>query len=320
MRLTTKQAARGKWDGIIAELIGEQAISRRHTSCPICGGTDRYRYDNKRNDGDWFCNVCGVGDGFKLLQGALGLDFAACARRVDAVVNNIEEKPFRPNIDIDKRRKNLNDVWSNAKEPWVAYNYLVGRGIPSEIVDKVSGDIRGYEKLFYADMSKPKHEGNSVENAMVALIRNNKGEPVSVHRTYIMVDGKQKKIMPGLETITGGCIRLGEPEDVLVLAEGIETALAAWAITGYPAWATISAHGLEEFKSLPRHVNKVIICADNDKSFTGQAAAFTCAKYFRQRLQIQTELWMPTLDEMDMLDMLNDKRTHPLEMMKWRGQ
>jgi len=29
---------------------------------------------------------------------------------------------------------------------------------------------------------------------------------------------------------------------------------------------------------------------------------------------------MPTLDGMDMLDFLNDKRTHPLKMLKWRGK
>lgn len=305
MRMTTKQAARGKWDGILAQLIGENAVTRKHGPCPICGGVDRYRYDNKRNDGDWFCNVCGVGDGFRLLTEALGISFADAAKRVDRVVNNVEEQPFKPNIDIDKRRSNLNEVWRRSQEPWVAHNYLVGRGIPSEIVAQVK-DVRGCEKLFYTDMSKPAKQGNSTENAMLALIRNSKGEPISIHRTYIMADKKEKKIMPTLETITGGCVRLGEPEDTLVLAEGIETALAAWAISGHPAWATISAHGLEEFKSIPRHVTKVIICADNDASFTGQAAAFNCAKHMKQRLKIETEVVMPKVIGMDILDVYQE--------------
>jgi len=315
MRMTTKQAARGKWDGIIAQLLGEQAISRRHTSCPICGGTDRYRYDNKRNDGDWFCNVCGVGDGFKLLQGALGLDFAACARRVDALVNNIEEKPFKANIDIDKRRKNLNDMWTAAQEPFFAYNYLIGRGIPSQIVNQVSKDVRGIEKL---DLYEA-HNYMGTYNAMLALIRNSKGEPISIHRTYLTVEGREKKIMPPLENITGGCVRLGEPEDTLVLAEGIETALAAWAFTGHPAWATISAHGLAEFKSIPRHVKTVIICADNDASFTGQAAAFTCAKYMKQRLKVETEVMMPTVWGLDMCDIWSAKELLKPEVLEWNN-
>jgi putative DNA primase/helicase len=314
MRMTTKQAARGKWDGILTQLLSEQAISRRHTSCPICGGEDRYRYDNNRNDGDWYCNHCGTGDGFKLIMEALGIDFSEAARRVDEVVNNVEEKPFKPDVDIDKRRKNLNDLWSKADQPWIAYDYLVGRGVPSKIVDLVGKDIRGIEKL---DL----YEGHSwmgEHPAMLALIRNPKGIPVSVHRTYLLVDGREKKIMPTLESITGACVRLGEPNDTLVIAEGIETALAAWAITGYPAWATISAHGMAELKSIPGHVKKVIICGDNDESFTGQAAAFVCAKTMKQKLRVETVVTMPGMLGMDMVDQLNEMADgNTGAMMRW---
>jgi putative DNA primase/helicase len=113
-------------------------------------------------------------------------------------------------------------------------------------------------------------------------------------------------------------VRLGEPDDTLVLAEGIETALAAWALTGIPAWATISAHGLEKFTAIPRHVKKVIICADNDASFTGQAAAFQCAKYMKQRARVETEVWMPPVMEMDMLDAWV-KMNPEFPLIKWKG-
>lgn len=322
MRMTTKQAARGKWDGILTQLIGEHAVTRKHGPCPICDGKDRYRYDNKRNDGDWFCNVCGVGDGFRLLQESLGIDFAEAARRVDQVVNNVEEKPFKPDIDIDRRRRNLNDIWALGKHPHIVGNYLRDRGIPVEIIELVN-DVRGTESLSF--FSDKKVQGGFP--AMLALIRNSKGEPISIHRTYLMSDGsKEKKIMPPIETITGGCVRLGEPDDTLVLAEGIETALAAWALTGYPAWATISAHGLAEMKSIPRHVKRVIIAADNDYSFTGQAAAFTCAKYMMNRLKVDTVVTMPKIMGTDMLDLLVELHgdgtllhghEHQIGLMRW---
>lgn len=318
MRLTTKQAAKGKWDGIIAQLLGEQAISRKHGPCPICGGKDRYRYDNKRNDGDWYCNVCGVGDGFRLITEALGIDFAGAARRIDRIVNNIEEKPFSERVDTGQRRQRLNEVWAGATNAMIAGDYLKSRGVPPWVLEKIK-DVRGHPNLWYTDMSKAKLSSATYLPAMVALIRNSKGEPISIHRTYIGESVKEKKIMPAMETITGGCVRLGEPEKHLCIAEGIETALAAWAITSVPAWATISAHGMEEFKSLPRHVTSVIVCADNDASFTGQGAAFKCAHYLKYRLGVEdVQVWMPTLDGMDMLDMLNDPRE--LEMLKWRGK
>lgn len=301
MKQTTKQAARGKWDGIIGHILGEEALSRKHTACPICGGNDRYRYDNNRNDGDWFCNHCGTGDGFKLIMEALGVDFAEAARRVDKIVGNIEEEPFRPNIDIDKRRQALNYAWQHAKNPTIPVEYLKERGIPTEIIGEAR-DLRGHSQLLHFDDEK----NTSYRPAMLSLIRNTKGDPISIHRTYVGISPKEKKIMPPLENITGGCVRLGEPEDTLVLAEGVETALAAWALTGYPAWATISAHGLAEMKSIPRHVTKVIIAADNDASFTGQEAAFACAKTMKQKLQVETVVTMPQIIGFDMLDVLNE--------------
>jgi putative DNA primase/helicase len=240
-----------------------------------------------------------VGDGFRLLQEALGIDFAEAAKRVDQIVNNIEVEPFKPDIDIDKRRKSLNDMWSGAKAPGVTTAYLQQRGIPNEIIQRVQ-DVRGTNECYHREYGKR-------YPAMLSLIRNSKGEPVSIHRTYFIMGGdKEKKIMPGIETITGGCVRLGEPDDTLVLAEGVETALAAWALTGHPAWATISAHGLESFTAIPRHVKRVIVAADNDASFTGQAAAFACAKYMKQRAKVETVVTMPKIMNTDMLDTLNE--------------
>jgi putative DNA primase/helicase len=42
----------------------------------------------------------------------------------------------------------------------------------------------------------------------------------------------------------GGVVRLGEPSDVLMIGEGIETCLAAMQAAGNPAWAALSTSGL----------------------------------------------------------------------------
>lgn len=296
VRMTTKQAARGKWNGIISQLLGQQAVSKRHTSCPICGGADRYRYDNKRGDGDWFCNVCGVGDGFKLITGALGIGFAEAAKRIDSIVGNIEpETPFENKINIEKRRNLLNKVWAEAKNPSVVAQYLAGRGIRTDVIANAR-DLRGTDRLYH-------HEDGAYYPGMLALIRDKNGEPVSIHRTYFMNKQKEKKIMPPISTIKGCCIRLGDPDSTLIIAEGIETALAATMMLRFPAWATISAHGMESLQSIPKHVTRVIVCADNDESFTGQAAAFACAKYMKLRLGIpNTEVVMSPVSGYDILD------------------
>ena len=40
----------------------------RHQACPVCGGSDRFRFDDKEGRGTWFCNQCGAGDGLKLVE------------------------------------------------------------------------------------------------------------------------------------------------------------------------------------------------------------------------------------------------------------
>jgi putative DNA primase/helicase len=66
-------------------------------------------------------------------------------------------------------------------------------------------------------------------------------------------------------------VDVSECSDLLV-AEGIETTLAAAELTGwrYPAWAAISAPGLLAL-DVPRHFKRVIIAADNDEVGTEAA-------------------------------------------------
>jgi hypothetical protein len=42
---------------------GCEGHKNRHQACPVCGGSDRFRFDDKEGRGTWFCNQCGAGDG-----------------------------------------------------------------------------------------------------------------------------------------------------------------------------------------------------------------------------------------------------------------
>ena len=87
------------------------------------------------------------------MQQSLSIDFAEAARRVDKIVNNIEEKPFKADINIEQRKRALNDVWGSANAPLIATEYLKGRGIPADIVSKVQ-DVRGHKNLVYIGENK----------------------------------------------------------------------------------------------------------------------------------------------------------------------
>jgi hypothetical protein len=120
---------------------------------------------------------------------------------------------------------------------------------------------------------------------MIALVtRGSDRSPIAIHRTYLARDGAGKApVMPQkmmLGPCRGGAVCLAEPDDVLMIGEGIETCLAAMQQTGQPAWAALSTSGLRTL-DLPGRVRDVIILADGDDA--GEMAARDCAS----RLQRQ---------------------------------
>lgn len=71
------------WSAVLKQLgIDETCLRDRHGPCPMCGGEDRFRFDDLNGRGTWFCNQCGNGDGFALLRRIYGWTFAEARREV----------------------------------------------------------------------------------------------------------------------------------------------------------------------------------------------------------------------------------------------
>src|SRR5690606_39807 len=126
---------------------------------------------------------------------------------------------------------------------------LARRGISLLLGDKV---VRFHPSLPYYD---GEHWVGDYP-AMLALVSDVAGKPVTIHRTYLTQDGckspveSPRKLMryPSDRTITGGAIRLHEScSPMLAIAEGLETALAVMEGTDLPVWCVINANLLEKF-------------------------------------------------------------------------
>jgi phage/plasmid primase-like uncharacterized protein len=78
-------AVAGRWADILAGLgIDPGALRNRHGPCPGCGGTDRFRFDD-RDRGRFYCGGGGEpvsGDGFQLLQHVHGWTAREALQRV----------------------------------------------------------------------------------------------------------------------------------------------------------------------------------------------------------------------------------------------
>ena len=77
-------AARGNWKSILSAMAGlsERELSNRHQPCPMCGGVDRYRFDDKDGTGSYICGQCGAGSGMNLLMGVSNMDFNTAVNAV----------------------------------------------------------------------------------------------------------------------------------------------------------------------------------------------------------------------------------------------
>jgi putative DNA primase/helicase len=80
-------AANGQWADILADLGIDVDPSGNHSPCPVCGGSDRFRFDDQEGRGTWYCNQCEphAGDGLALVANFTKMrprDAAACVARV----------------------------------------------------------------------------------------------------------------------------------------------------------------------------------------------------------------------------------------------
>jgi len=89
--------ALGRWPGILAALgVPSQALRNKHGPCPMCGGKDRFRFDDQGGRGTWICSRCGAGDGLALVQRFLRVDFRSAALAAERHVGQaVEAAPQR---------------------------------------------------------------------------------------------------------------------------------------------------------------------------------------------------------------------------------
>jgi putative DNA primase/helicase len=197
LRPDVREMVTGRWPGILIALGVDAAhLTGKHTACPVCGGKDRFRFDDKGGRGTFFCTHCRAGDGFTLLEKLRGWDFKTTAREVEQLVGVVPAVSPAPIFSENDKVKALNRVWREAKPLQTgdeAMRYLAGRGLTLE----PAAALRLHPGLAYRDGA----DMLGRFPVLLALVTGPDGKGVTLHRTYLR-DGRKapvpspKKLMP----------------------------------------------------------------------------------------------------------------------------
>jgi putative DNA primase/helicase len=304
MHSQIKESARGLWSQILMHTAGLAAeqLSGKHGPCPICGGKDRFRFDDRDGTGSFYCNNCGAGDGFKLLMLLRKCSFPEASASVASCLGRSQT---RTRASLEDAILKVWDESAHLSTASSALKYLASR-INGFAIAPECLRFHSHLQFFDGDHAVVKSP------AIVAPVTKLDGRIVTLHRTYITSEGakafgaKSKKLMPAVfpGACSGAAIKLFAPGYRLGLCEGIETALAAQIATDIPTWATVSASLMPKVE-IPKTVTEIVIFADNDENQAGQtAAAKTANRLVNEGFQVK--IVIPPIPGTDWLDVWNE--------------
>ncbi|EOZ1436155.1 primase-helicase zinc-binding domain-containing protein [Enterobacter hormaechei] len=271
---TVKQAC-GHWPRILPAL-GVKVIKNRHQACPVCGGYDRFRFDDKEGRGTWFCNQCGAGDGLKLVEKVFGMTASEAAGKVDAMTGNLP--PVAPEViataeaETEADRKAAAALAVRLMEntrPASGNAYLTRKGFPDRECPVLTSMHKTGGVTFRAgDVVVPLYDDTG---ALVNL-------------QLISSDGLKRTLKGG--QVKGACHVIEGKKQAgkrLWIAEGYATALTVHHLTGETVMVALSSVNLLSLASLARQKHpacQIVLAADRDLNGDGQtkaaAAAETC--------------------------------------------
>ena len=304
---STSELTKGRWRELLPMLGVDAAfLKNEHGPCPICGGNDRFRWDNQRNMGGYICSGCGAGDGFNLVQKVTGKSFSQIALEIDAIIGRKGIGPLngptaQEELEAQQRL--------NRRRKWLGASYPMENGPVWRYIWSRTGAYRPTDNL--REHFAIRADG-VLHPAMLARIVTHDDKAVNIHITLLDMEGRKAKVSPDKRVMAGrlpdGCaIRLGEAAPVMGVAEGIETAISASIMFQMPVWACINGVLLSKWVP-PQVAEQIIVFGDNDRNFTGQAKAYALANRLEIIHKKRVLVEMPIMSGMDWNDFHKDQR------------
>lgn len=279
-----KHLSIGRWQEIFSRLGISIPENGKHGPCPVCGGKDRFRCDDKEGRGTWICSQCppnngsdiAAGDGFDLVRRANGCAtmkqaFQTVAEMLGA---NRSKAPYKERHAAYHRRE-LNTQCNHTanedeacKQAAIKAQYIWERSIPA-----CDDHTYLHSKGVHA------YSINTVGGDLIIPVRIN-GEIVSIQ--CIKPNGtklflKNGKVGGGYHFIEG----TDAPIIRIYIAEGYATGASVRDATGGCVVIAFNAGNLSKVAKAIRSKycdTEIIIAGDNDESGAGEAKGKVAAE------------------------------------------
>lgn len=251
-------ASRNHWPQILTGLGIAVPENNKHGPCPICGGKDRFRFDDKQGRGTWICNQCRHGDGLDLVARVNACDLLSAARLVSGLALGRSTSPVRektPLRPISERAQKLLSAAREGKSP-----YLTGKG-----------HLNNAKML---TVQSPLTVGGATfgHHAIILPVQNVTGELVGAQ---LINAGGEKRLLPGTQ-MKGAFIALNTSHETksIVITEGYATALTLSQVANNMVVAAMSANNLRNVTLALKNRypgSCIILAGDHDLHSDGSA-------------------------------------------------
>jgi phage/plasmid primase-like uncharacterized protein len=230
-------AAQGRWHGILSHLgVDPTYLRNRNGPCPGCGGTDRFRWDDKDGRGTFFCNGAGdpvAGDGFGLVKHIHECDFPTAARKVEEALGGKRDE-FIPRKSPPKRNTTATaeKIWQSTQPDEFGLSW------DAEVAGHPYAQLKGIEHAFGAARATVSGRviGKDADCLVIPLRRLNRHfAGVEVIGIPVWNEAKKKHITPKQTFGSKGILVLGNTLDKTLdchLTEGWADACSIWSARG----------------------------------------------------------------------------------------
>ncbi|WP_323901732.1 DUF927 domain-containing protein [Aeromonas caviae] len=265
-------AACGNWPELLAA-VGIDTPSRgKHGPCPVCGGSDRFRLDDKGGRGTWICNQCGAGDGLDLVSKVTGKPPKEVAELLAPLVGlsaggldpaERERIHQQQQARAEADAKQAEQLRQKAARRAAAIAGDVAQGVSPYLTAK---GLEWPQATINRTLIREGGE-NYPAGSLVITLTNEAGELVNVQ--LIRADGTKRYLAGGQKT---GAFHFIEGGALVAICEGYATGLSVHQATGASLYCGMDCGNLAAVAQIARRQHpeaRILLCGDNDADTQG---------------------------------------------------